>query len=100
MTNANMNDFYNTIDNMVAILDGFISDGSDQELFIASYLHGHFDLAVASTEKQSHTSNSEQLSALKTALNTQLEEAYSNQELIQSDQQQVNALVDKLFNSF
>ncbi|MEQ3652138.1 MAG: YfcL family protein, partial [Glaciecola sp.] len=37
---------------MQSHLDSFIVDGSDQELFIASYLHGHFDVAVAETEKK------------------------------------------------
>lgn len=31
-----------------AFLDSFVEHGSDQELFAASYLHGHFSLIAAS----------------------------------------------------
>jgi hypothetical protein len=95
----NKQDFYDATDKMQAHLDSFIETGSDQELFIASYLHGHFDVAVADTDKklESAAENFSPIAALQERLSHQLEKAFANEELSSEDAAQVSALVKALF---
>lgn len=93
--------FYTKVDNMIAVLESFIADGTDQELFIASYLHGHFDLAIVKAEKVELAKSSdeaERISYLKQALIEQLQLAFDNNELEENDQADVFQLVTRLFN--
>ncbi|GBL03424.1 YfcL family protein [Glaciecola sp. KUL10] len=89
--------FYTKVDSIVAGLESFISDGTDQELFIASYLHGHFDLAIVKAEKADVPDESVHISYLKQALTEQLQEAFDNNELNDNDQAEVFSLVERLF---
>lgn len=92
--------FYTKVDSIVAGLESFISDGTDQELFIASYLHGHFDLAIVKAEKADVPDvpdESVRISYLKQALTEQLQEAFDNNELNDNDQAEVFSLVERLF---
>jgi hypothetical protein len=89
--------FIEKTDKMQAHLDSFIVDGSDHELFIASYLHGHFDIAVASVEKAIEKGEQEPISLLKTTLDAQLKQAFHNNELTEQDAEQVTRLYIKLF---
>jgi hypothetical protein len=93
--------FYTKVDSMVAVLESFIADGSDQELFIASYLHGHFDLAIVKAEKADVAitpDESARISFLEKALIEQLQLAFDNNELEDKDQADVFALVTRLFS--
>ena len=90
--------FMQQSDKMQAHLDSFIATGSDQELFIASYLHGHFDVAVAYVEKAIEQGESDPISTLKSKLEQQLQNAFSNNELSESDAKQVNELMVTLFH--
>lgn len=89
--------FIEQTDKMQGHLDSFIAHGSDQELFIASYLHGHFDVAVATVEKLIEQGSSEPLATLKKNLDEQLQSAFTNNELSDGDAQQVNELFNTLF---
>jgi hypothetical protein len=89
--------FIEKADKMQAHLDSFIVDGSDHELFIASYLHGHFDVAVANVEKLIEQGRDNPISTLQATLDTQLQKAFENNELSSDDAQQVTALFNSLF---
>lgn len=65
-----------------------VENDDDQALFIASYLHGHFDLVVSQVLHQSKPS----LSLLDSTMRDSLNNAFENKELVESDQQQVMAL--------
>ncbi|PKI00379.1 hypothetical protein CXF81_17110 [Glaciecola sp. 33A] len=82
---------------MQAHLDSFIVDGSDHELFIASYLHGHFDVAVANVEKLIEQGENNPISTLRVTLDKQLQNAFENNELSTPDAEQVNTLFNSLF---
>lgn len=88
---------------MQAHLDSFIVNGSDQELFIASYLHGHFDVAVANVEKRIEQPEREEQpeqsskAILYKTLENQLNQAFANNELSAEDSDQVTRLFTSLF---
>ncbi|MBF7072517.1 YfcL family protein [Glaciecola sp. MH2013] len=86
---------------MQLTLDSFIDSGSDQELFIASYLHGHFDVAVANIDKQleKQTLSTTPIKALQSQLSEQLNDAFDANELSEDDARQVKALVKRLFSN-
>ena len=89
--------FIEQTDKMQAHLDSFIVDGSDHELFIASYLHGHFDVAVANVEKLIEKGEENPISRLHSTLQVQLKSAFENNELSDQDAQQVSDLFHFLF---
>lgn len=66
-------------------LDQVVENGSDQELFIASYLQGHFAVAAG----QSQVRNMSQVTQLNDLMETSLDAAFDNNELDKSDQNQV-----------
>jgi hypothetical protein len=89
--------FIEKSDKMQVHLDSFIADGSDHELFIASYLHGHFDVAVANVEKLIERGEDNPISTLQATLDAQLQKAFENNELSSEDAGQVTALFNSLF---
>ncbi|MFT5543086.1 MAG: hypothetical protein ACI97K_002834 [Glaciecola sp.] len=95
--------FFEQTDKMQAHLDSFIVNGSDQELFIASYLHGHFDVAVANVEKRIEQPEREEQpeqsskAILYKTLENQLNQAFANNELSAEDSDQVTRLFTSLF---
>ncbi|MFQ3206904.1 MAG: hypothetical protein ACI9IT_001049 [Glaciecola sp.] len=89
--------FIEKTDKMQAHLDSFIADGTDEELFIASYLHGHFDVAVANVEKLIELGEANPISTLQATLDEQLQKAFENNELSSDDAEQVTALFHSLF---
>ncbi len=89
--------FIEQTDKMQAHLDSFIAVGSDHELFIASYLHGHFDVAVANVEKLIEKGEKNPISTLYNALEAQLTSAFENNELSDQDAQEVTKLFHFLF---
>tara|TARA_R110000751_G_scaffold15290_2_gene49370 strand:+ start:67478 stop:67771 length:294 start_codon:yes stop_codon:yes gene_type:complete len=66
-------------------LDQVVENGNDQELFIASYLQGHFAVAAG----QSQVRNMTQITQLNELMETSLDTAFDNNELAADDQQQV-----------
>lgn len=85
-------DFELGIEHIQKKLDHVVEWGSDDELFISSYLHGHFSLAV------SHAELSEQktLQQLNKIVTESLEAAFANNELEANDQQKVSGLWSQL----
>jgi|TARA_R110002111_G_scaffold20353_2_gene48701 hypothetical protein len=69
-------------------LDQVVENGNDQELFIASYLQGHFAVAAG----QSQVRHMTQVRQLDELMNTSLDAAFDNNELAVDDQQQVLSL--------
>lgn len=73
-------------------LDAVVDTGTDQQLFIASYLHGHFSLLVAQLlQQQGYT-----IDRLDALVQQSLASAFAAQELEPADQQQVLALWSSL----
>lgn len=69
-----------------------VAEGSDQELFVSSYLNGHFDLMVSRAMNMGIYS----AWALDKAVRESLQQAFDNQELEPADQQQVISLWQRL----
>ncbi len=69
-------------------LQQFVEQGSDQELFISGYLHGHFSLALS----EQLLAQDRQVSALQANVKRHLEQAFASQELEIHDQNQVFAM--------
>ncbi|MGJ8682208.1 YfcL family protein [Paraglaciecola sp.] len=66
-------------------LDQVVVDGSDQQLFISSYLQGHFAVMAGQSQVQDMT----KVSQLDELMQNSLQQAFSNNELEPEDQQQV-----------
>ncbi|WP_199271631.1 YfcL family protein [Paraglaciecola sp. L3A3] len=71
-------------------LDGVVEHGTDQELFISSYLQGHFAVMAGQSQVQGMI----QISQLDELMKSSLSQAFSNNELAVDDQKQVLDLWD------
>lgn len=71
-----------------AKLDAVVEHGSDQELFVAGYLHGHFSLVVSQVEQ----SQSRSIDNLDQIMRESLDAAFRQNELEVEDQEQVQTL--------
>ncbi len=69
-------------------LDDVVNHGSDEELFIASYLQGHFAVEARQLEMREDAS----LSMLDNNITESLQNAFSNKELDSNDANQVKSL--------
>lgn len=88
-----------------AYLDRFIDEGTDQELFATSYIHGHFSVVAAQTLQgiDSHSvskSGNSQFDTFKRtfedALKTSIDSAIDNNELASDDVTDVLSLFNAL----
>lgn len=77
----------------LAYFDQVVEDGTDQELFVASYLNGHFSLAVSQAIKMA----APDLVVLDQIMQESLKNAFDNQELSEQDQLQTLALWRQLY---
>ena len=75
-----------------ASLDDVVNHGSDDELFIASYLQGHFAVEARQLEMREDAS----LELLNEKMLSRLESAFKNNELESEDAKQVKALWARL----
>ena len=75
-----------------AALDDVVNHGSDDELFIASYLQGHFAVEARQLEMREDAS----LELLNEKMLSSLESAFKNNELESEDAKQVKALWARL----
>ena len=75
-------------------LDKVVEHGDDQQLFIASYLQGHFAVAAGQSQVQQMT----QVKQLSQLMEVSLQSAFDNYELVAEDQQQVLSLWQLLLN--
>jgi hypothetical protein len=73
-------------------LDDVVIEGSDQELFIASYLSGHFSLMVSRAELEKDWAHG----GLNQLMLASLNAAFSQNELPDEEQKQVFFLWEKL----
>ena len=73
-------------------LDQVVEHGNDQELFIASYLQGHFAVVAGQSQVQSMTL----VAQLSELMDASLNNAFENNELVAEDQQQVFSLWEVL----
>ncbi|MFT4937456.1 MAG: hypothetical protein ACI88A_000471 [Paraglaciecola sp.] len=80
-----------------AYLDAVVVNGSDQELFIASYLTGHFALVVGQAQVDQDSAG-EQMSIkyLNVLMLNSLEAAFLENELEKDEQKQVLGLWKKM----
>ncbi|MDB2331164.1 YfcL family protein [Alteromonas sp.] len=78
-----------------AALDDVVNHGSDDELFIASYLQGHFAVEARQVEMQSDGS----LAMLNEKMRDSLGRAFENNELDNSDAARVTQLWERLLDS-
>ena len=85
--------------NMLAQAEQYFMDvvdqGSDQQLFIAGYVQGHYSLSYAKLQQQAEQS----VAGFKQLLLASLAQAFAKSELEAEDQQQAYALVDQLFDN-
>jgi hypothetical protein len=77
-------------------LDKVVQHGSDQQLFIASYLTGHFSLL----HSQGKSNDDYSLQAADDYMLSSLNMAFANKELADADQQQVMGLWQQLFRQY
>ncbi|MEW9799103.1 YfcL family protein [Alteromonas sp. CYL-A6] len=73
-------------------LDDVVNTGSDDELFVASYLQGHFAVIARALEMDEHAT----LDALDDQMRKSLVTAFRNKELEEADQEQVLLLWQRL----
>lgn len=76
--------------------DKVVEVGSDQQLFVSSYLSGHFSLIVANALNQQQYC----LQALDESMQASLAAAFAKGELQQQDQAEVMDLWQTLFRQF
>ncbi|MDO6695332.1 YfcL family protein [Aliiglaciecola sp. 3_MG-2023] len=76
-------------------LDAVVETGTDDELFIAGYLHGHFSLVVS----QALISEQANIKTLNKLLTENLDSAFAQKELEPEDQQKVILLWQSLINN-
>ena len=66
-------------------LNAFVETGTDEELFLSGYLHGHFSLVVSQAQLSQQTSPEQLDQRMQESLN----EAFQAGELEEQDQRQV-----------
>ncbi|WP_018982108.1 YfcL family protein [Salinimonas chungwhensis] len=87
--------FIASIEQIEGQLDNVVNHGSDDELFIASYLQGHFAVIARPLEMNEEAS----LSLLDKTVTESLEQAFVNKELTPDDQAKVTALWRRLIEN-
>ncbi len=81
-----------TIESIEGQLDAVVETGSDDELFVASYLRGHFDLIACKLLTRPHASKFN----LDEDIRASLTRAFEQGELDSEDQQKVSSLWEEL----
>lgn len=76
------------IDHIETSLDEYIDTGTEDELFISGYLHGHFSLATSRALQQPNAD----IASIKSMLTNSVEKAFANNELDQEYQQKVYSM--------
>ncbi|MBD3584146.1 YfcL family protein [Salinimonas sp. HHU 13199] len=76
-------------------LDNVVDHGSDDELFIASYLQGHFAVISRPLEMEQNAT----VALLDETVKESLQQAFNNNELEPDDQKKVTALWQQLIAS-
>jgi hypothetical protein len=95
--------FTEFLDEKEAILDRYIDSGSDHDLFIASYIHGHFSVIAANLMHAIHAPQNKSASHTQWQLQTRhmlsqsIDDAIANNELAGTDAQDVVNMRNMLF---
>ncbi|MBU2979752.1 YfcL family protein [Alteromonas sp. C1M14] len=87
--------FIDNLGKIEAQLDGVVDHGSDDDLFIASYLQGHFAVIA----RQQEMSKDASIRTLDEAVTASLNAAFDNYELEPDDQKKVFGLWQQLLAS-
>lgn len=87
--------FVQAVETIDSALDGVVDHGSDDELFIASYLQGHFAVEARKLELDDSAS----VEKLNDMMHQSLNQAFANNELEPADQQAVFALWQKMLSA-
>ena len=74
--------FESIVDKIQDYMDSMVDEGSDQDLFIAGYLSGHFSLVVSQCQLNGNQTREE----LNKVMGESLQSAFSNGELEETDQ--------------
>ncbi|MFQ3234511.1 MAG: hypothetical protein ACI9C4_000062 [Paraglaciecola sp.] len=85
--------FTSFVDAIQNELDKVVLHGSDQQLFVASYLTGHFSLLYS----HGKTNDDYSLQGADDYMISSLQKAFANKELAETDQLQVMALWQQIF---
>lgn len=93
---TNIDDYFDTKE---AFLDAFIDHGSEQELFISSYIHGHFSVEAAKVCSLANMQVSQRIAMFETNLRLAIDNAIGNQELASSDASDVVAMLEQVFQA-
>lgn len=88
--------FEQYLDYHEAFLDKFINQDSEHELFISSYIHGHFSVEAAKTLNQGFDSQSECIKFFREQLCASIEQAINNNELEERDAEDVKEMLDTM----
>lgn len=89
---AKEHELYPYVSEVLAYFDTVVEQGSDQQLFIASYLQGHFSLVIS----QVLASPDSNMLQIDTTMRANLKHAFSQGELSQQDQLQTLNLWGRL----
>ena len=74
-------DIQRFVERVESTLNEVVETGSDDDLFVAGYFHGHFSLAVS----QINPAHPEPIAALDAIVKNNLEQAVANAELAPED---------------
>ena len=84
------------VDGIQEKFDAVVVDGTDQELFVAGYLSGHFSLVVSQCQLAEQTI----LEALNNQMKSSLDKAFASGDLEEADQKDVLAFWQQCQQSF
>lgn len=84
-------------DHKESYLDGFIDSGSDQELFVSSYIHGHFSVQAAKACALQSATDKERVHVFEQGLGDAVNLAIQNKELSSQDATDVKKMLGKLW---
>lgn len=80
-----------------AFLDAFIDSNSDHDLFVSSYIHGHFSVEAAKVCSQAQLTLNEAIIYFELLLNSSIASAIANKELNNTDAKDVQAMLANLW---
>jgi hypothetical protein len=103
VNNQLISEYHQYLDSKEAFLDSYIDSGSDHDLFIASYIHGHFSVIAANLLNAMNEPKNKNIKLTEWQEKTQLmlvnsiDKAIENNELASSDASDVLIMRKALF---
>ena len=103
VNNQLISEYHQYLDTKEAFLDSYIDTGSDHELFIASYIHGHFSVIAANMLNAMNEPKNKTITLIEWQEQTQLmlvgsiDKAILNNELANADANDVLIMREALF---